>query len=117
MVGFYNRGISWIAAPVNDWKLFIANGVAHIQEASHGGHWRHIPGENNPADVLSRGSIPNELISNELWWFDPKLLILNKTQWPTNIVCTTLDNAPERKQEKMNILISTTPYERLTLPI
>ena len=37
--------------------------------------WRHIPGDQNPADVASRGTTPLELLVDKLWQDGPKLSI------------------------------------------
>ncbi|GFV33899.1 integrase catalytic domain-containing protein [Trichonephila clavipes] len=39
--------------------------------------WHDIASEHNPADVLSRGLIPEELRDDSLWWHDPELLLQN----------------------------------------
>ncbi|GFY16328.1 integrase catalytic domain-containing protein [Trichonephila clavipes] len=36
--------------------------------------WHHIASEQNPADVLSRGLLPEELRDDCLWWHGPELL-------------------------------------------
>ncbi|GFU66959.1 integrase catalytic domain-containing protein [Trichonephila clavipes] len=35
--------------------------------------WHHIASEQNPADVLSRGLLPEELRDDSLWWHGPEL--------------------------------------------
>ncbi|GFX90147.1 integrase catalytic domain-containing protein [Trichonephila clavipes] len=37
--------------------------------------WHHIASEQNPADVLSRGLLPEELRDDSLWWHGPELLL------------------------------------------
>ncbi|GFX06250.1 integrase catalytic domain-containing protein [Trichonephila clavipes] len=36
--------------------------------------WHHIASEQNPADVLSKGLLPEELRDDSLWWHGPELL-------------------------------------------
>ena len=38
--------------------------------------------EDNPADIGTRGSLPQDLISNNLWWHGPHWLILAQANWP-----------------------------------
>jgi hypothetical protein len=40
------------------WKTFIANRVAEIQEIAPIRPWRHVPSQDNPADLISRGHEP-----------------------------------------------------------
>ena len=37
------------------WKTFVANRVAGIQSTWDPQHWKHCPGEDTPADLLTRG--------------------------------------------------------------
>ena len=34
-------------------------------------HWRYVPTECNPSDIASKGAIPSQLISFELWGSGP----------------------------------------------
>jgi len=44
-------------------------------------HWKHCPGEDNPADLITRGLSLKVLAENSLWWNGPKWLASNC--WPT----------------------------------
>lgn len=63
--------LAWIAGGPSKWKTFVANRVAEINATLPAINWRHIPGANNPADLLSRGMTPNALSSSQLWWEGP----------------------------------------------
>lgn len=47
---------------------FVSNRVAAVVEMTSGYRWQYVQSANNPADVISRGASPEELLSNELWW-------------------------------------------------
>ena len=47
--------LQYIKQSPDKWKPFIANRVMAIQETTDPSLWRHIPGEKNPADALTRG--------------------------------------------------------------
>lgn len=66
--------LSWIQAPPNKWKTFVANRVAEIQRLTNVDRWRHIKGSENPADLISRGMDPKQIISANLWWNGPSFL-------------------------------------------
>ena len=52
-------------------KQFVGNRVRKIRERYHV-KWRHVPTDQNAADVASRGGIVNE--ENHLWWHGPDWL-------------------------------------------
>ncbi|GFV17148.1 integrase catalytic domain-containing protein [Trichonephila clavipes] len=56
-------------------KTFVANRVSKIHQLSSCDQWHHIASEQNPADVLSRGLLPEELRDDFLWWHGPELLL------------------------------------------
>ncbi|GFX06023.1 integrase catalytic domain-containing protein [Trichonephila clavipes] len=66
--------ISWIHRESRELKTFVANRVSKIHQLSSRDQWHHIASEQNPADVLSRGLLPEELRDDSLWWHDPELL-------------------------------------------
>ncbi|GFS75961.1 integrase catalytic domain-containing protein [Trichonephila clavipes] len=66
--------ISWIHRESRELKTFVANRVSKIHQLSSCNQWHHIASEQNPADVLSRGLLPEELRDDSLWWHGPELL-------------------------------------------
>ncbi|GFX86851.1 integrase catalytic domain-containing protein [Trichonephila clavipes] len=66
--------ISWIHRESRELKTFVANRVSKIHQLSSRDEWHHIASEQNPADVLSRGLLPEELRDDSLWWHGPELL-------------------------------------------
>ncbi|GFW43560.1 integrase catalytic domain-containing protein [Trichonephila clavipes] len=53
--------ISWIHRESRELKTFVANRVSKIHQLSSHDQRHHIASEQNPADVLSRGLLPEEL--------------------------------------------------------
>ena len=49
--------LQYMKAESQRFKVFVANRVREIREASSPDQWNHIPGDKNPADVCSRGTI------------------------------------------------------------
>jgi hypothetical protein len=66
--------INWIKTPTYRLKTFVANRVQEIQQLTQPGVWRHCAGVDNPADLCSRGSSADQLISSSLWWSGPEWL-------------------------------------------
>ena len=44
--------------------------------------WGHCPGEENPADIGSRGTSATRLKESKLWWGGPEWLLKDKEGWP-----------------------------------
>lgn len=59
--------------------------------------WFCINTKANPADLASRGLLPNELIENNLWWHGPSVL-LNEGNIPENE--KSFETHMERKSPK-----------------
>ena len=66
--------LTWIQSDSARLTSFVQNRVTQIQENSVSQKWNFVNGTQNPADILSRGSKPNELIESKLWWNGPDWL-------------------------------------------
>ena len=64
--------LCWLKTESRQLHTFVANRVAKIQRATNPESWHWIPSEENPADLASRGVLPEDLIPRELWWQGPK---------------------------------------------
>lgn len=76
--------LTWIKSSPHQWKTFISNRVAQIQENISPQNWHHISGTDNPADCASRGLLPNELLTHPTWWTGPSWLNSPTECWPLN---------------------------------
>ncbi|XP_063910744.1 uncharacterized protein LOC135127960 [Zophobas morio] len=74
--------LSWIRASPSRWKVFVANRVSYIHDRVLPSWWRHVPTSDNPADVTSRGLLPEDFVSSSLWWAGPSFLKLREQYWP-----------------------------------
>ena len=59
----------WIYGTSQWLKTFEANRVSEIQESLPPERWKHVKGNENPADAGSRGILPKDIINHDLWWF------------------------------------------------
>ncbi|XP_066145931.1 uncharacterized protein [Euwallacea fornicatus] len=66
--------LAWLQSSPARWATFVANRVSHIQQSTSKAQWRHVCSKENPADILSRGSVPFELLRSHLWWNGPPFL-------------------------------------------
>ncbi|KRY08159.1 hypothetical protein T12_7544 [Trichinella patagoniensis] len=74
--------LPWVRSAASRWKPFVRNRVKEIQRLVEPACWRHCPGKNNPADLLSRGSSLKGLTSNYRWWQGPRWLAGPAEGWP-----------------------------------
>ncbi len=65
------------------WKQYVKHRVQEILELTKRESWRFCPGEQNPADLLSRGSNGIELTKNMTWWNGPEFLRKPDELWPS----------------------------------
>jgi len=52
----------------------VGNRVSYIQENTNIEQWHYVNTKENPADLVSRGIFPSELLNNKLWWNGPSWL-------------------------------------------
>lgn len=64
----------WIRGCDQEWRQFVENRVISIRASVPARHWRHCPGEENPADIPSRGMGASELSKSHLWLRGPNWL-------------------------------------------
>ncbi|XP_035210830.1 uncharacterized protein LOC118185140 [Stegodyphus dumicola] len=84
-----------------DWSVFVANRVKEINNLIPSQCWRHVPGDLNPADILSRGSSPRSF-SDSLWWEGPSWLLEPNNNWPPDRLAYEI-SVVERKKRKVRL--------------
>ena len=94
--------LHWIKTPSHLLKTFVANRVAEIQKYTSSHEWRHVRSESNPADLVSRGLMPNEFATTNIWQSGPSWLNNNESHWPQSEL--EIVEIPERR----NVLSYTT---------
>ena len=63
--------LHWILGVDKSWKPFVQNIVAEIRGLFSPDCWSHCAGQDNPADLPSRGITPRELAESDLWPTEP----------------------------------------------
>ncbi|KAG5868466.1 hypothetical protein JTB14_035357 [Gonioctena quinquepunctata] len=81
----------WIRGDPSRWKSYVANRVNQIRELSDISMWRHCPGVDNPADLLTRGVKAKILIESTLWKNGPCWLTQEIDFWPNEIQKSVCD--------------------------
>ena len=64
------------------WKQYVNHRVNEMRQLTNKNDWRFCPGQENPADLATRGLSGEELLNNSLWWEGPEFLACSKDQWP-----------------------------------
>ena len=72
--------LAWIQSPSRSFKPFVSARVGEIQNNLDSSQWKHISGEENVADDVSRGLHVQQLTGR--WMNGPQFLKLPEEQWP-----------------------------------
>lgn len=62
--------------------------------------WQHVPTEQNPADLCSKGTGPFELAKSPLWWDNLQWMSKSKSEWPKMHLADSPTIMPEMKSGK-----------------
>lgn len=103
--------LAWIKNP-GPWSIFIENRVKEIRALSDIASWSHVPGTMNPADLLSRGCLPEHLLKSR-WWEGPNWLRDSPGNWPCDNLTIESDEA-EKERRKTAVCAKTSEEETIT---
>ena len=82
--------------------VFVANRISEIRQKSTPDQWNHVPGKDNPADVITRGSCP-KLLDCDQWFQGPKFLSTYKSKWECQSSVDDLSPGdPEVKKDRVH---------------
>lgn len=84
---------------------------ATVEETKVVDDWGHVVSEDNPADLLSRGTNPGALAEKTIWWVGPTWLQENSNLWPK--LSEKPIDIPDERKVKPVILIATTTEDRI----
>ncbi|XP_040067217.1 uncharacterized protein LOC120840674 [Ixodes scapularis] len=96
--------LSWVRAGPEKWKPFVKNRVTEILSLTSPDHWRHRPGQDNPAGLLTRGLTIHELRDSVIWWEGPKWLCQEPSKWPGNAAPLQITSQPKVEKETQVLL-------------
>ncbi|KAJ8940576.1 hypothetical protein NQ314_010654 [Rhamnusium bicolor] len=68
--------------------------------------WRHVSGNENSADLASRGVPAQQLLDSDIWWHGPSWLSAPKETWPNSCPVLTNDSIPEMRRRVQSLLTS-----------
>ncbi|GFX67808.1 uncharacterized protein TNCV_1565091 [Trichonephila clavipes] len=93
--------LSWLQKEPMDLKTFVQNRIPRIQDLFPW-QWRHLPSNQNPADLISRGVDPDKLLNQELWWNGPEFL-LSGSDYPNKTVKISENNDAYNSELKNSV--------------
>lgn len=101
--------LCWIEGDHERWTPYVANRTRKISDnvREYRGCWHYVPSKQNPADVISRGTCAEKLISSKLWWNGPTFLTLGKEKWP-KVPTQVSTQIPEEKEKCLLVLTAIT---------
>ncbi|XP_075732618.1 uncharacterized protein LOC142775163 [Rhipicephalus microplus] len=73
----------WIHGNYSKLSQFVKHRVFEITQITEKALWGYCPGEDNPADVLTRGIPIRTLRACRYWWHGPEWLSQPKLSWPS----------------------------------
>ncbi|XP_011858918.1 PREDICTED: uncharacterized protein LOC105556434 [Vollenhovia emeryi] len=98
--------LHWLKTPPHLLKTFVAHRITETQTLTKSIEWRHIKSEFNPADAISRGQLPQNLLQNKTWCTGPQWLSRSENEWPRAIMQTI-----ETPELKRNTCLMITPRD------
>ena len=91
--------LRYICNETRRFQVFVGNRVSVIREFSDPAQWSHVPGKENPADLITRNQDHNSL-DRDRWLHGPKFLRTHKSEWQSIKVELDLSgDDPEVKKE------------------
>ena len=102
--------LNWLAGNPRRFKTFVGNRISLITDLVAPNRWHHVDGSDNPADCASRGLLPSELLSHQLWWDGPNWLGMGIHHWPEQTLRTP--NKPLDEVDEicsLSVIVQTQP--------
>ena len=96
--------LAWIRSRARNYKPFVSSRVGEIQSNSDPAEWKHINGDLNVADDVSRGVAVSEL--NGRWENGPAFLQLPENQWPAEVLNADGQQEIDTEQRKVKIVLN-----------
>ena len=87
----------WMAKDTSQSFENLCGRVSEITSRITANHWRYVHTSCNPADLVSRGIRPSELLQSKLWWNGPPWLSLSPAHWPRRPDVDRKDSLPDLK--------------------
>ncbi|XP_073953580.1 uncharacterized protein [Choristoneura fumiferana] len=94
--------LAWVNTEPIRLQAYVANRVRLIRELTARWRWLYVATDDNPADYVSRGADPDELLQLTTWWNGPGFLQNGKYDFNENFTKPPTDDLPEMKKAFSN---------------
>ncbi|XP_063956504.1 uncharacterized protein LOC129263265 [Lytechinus pictus] len=101
--------LSSIKSRARSFKKFVATRVGEIQGSTNPSQWRHIPGDVNVADDLTRGLNADQL--NDRWHRGPDFLRRPRSEWPEEAKVENKSESEQERRKEQSVMVVTEPAE------
>ncbi|XP_064475231.1 uncharacterized protein LOC135389144 [Ornithodoros turicata] len=102
----------WLHGKSENWKEYVRRRVNEVKKYTKPTQWRHCPGTENVADMVTRGLRLTTLTTNDKWWNGPNWLT-DEQAWPEE--CFEAPSCREEAKHEQTALATTTaPAEEVT---
>ena len=98
----------WLRNQSRSFKPFVANHVGEIHRTTDPSQWHHVPSQDNPADLLSRGLSAKDLVESQFWWTGPAFLRQDSSSWPARHLEPVIPPASELRTPRQTTTLLTT---------
>ena len=92
-------------------KIFVANRVQEIHDICSPSQWRHVSGQENPADLASRGITAEDLAQCDLWFHGPQFLQQEKLSMENTEIDTDIIDEGELRKVVCGAVLSQTEQD------
>ena len=102
--------LCWIRSDAERWGVYVKNRIREIQALTASDIWSHCPGNENPADLPSRGSTA-ERLSSYLWLHGPRWLSQDASCWPQGESSGPEPRECQTEEKKRTLLVISSAAE------
>lgn len=95
----------WLHKQSHELKRYVAFRVSHIHSQTKQHAWRHVSSKDNPADLISRGAMPKDLMDKPLWLHGPEWLMKPEAEWPQPKIEITPEHREKIKVELKPLVV------------
>ena len=68
------------------YNTFASIRISEIQRKTDVSQWQHAPSDENIADLLTKGTSPDQIAAGSRWQDGPPWLIKDRSEWPVKEV-------------------------------
>ena len=108
--------LSYIYSNDGRFQRFVANRIAFIRNHTSVNNWRHVPGNLNPCDILSRGITNAESFRDNVTWFHgPQFLYESVEYWPRQLDYLSISSDDEERIHHVKCVVEANEATELLL--